>query len=860
MTLSQLRARGALLDTWLPRLRRARSWLLVIAALVVLALVVDAFIDLSRQVTYEGVVHAVRRIPGWKLGLAVLATALSFFSLTGYDASALRYAGARVPYRVVAKTAFIAYALSNMIGLGVFTGGAVRLRLYGAAGVEAGLITRAIAFNALAFGLGISVVGAVGVLLDAAALAPLAHLPAWIMQLFCIAVLLLAAILMWACRKGEFVAGPVRIRLPAPSLAWQQLGVSVVDIVASAAVLWWLLPEGAIGFPAFVGFYAAAMVLGVISHVPGGLGVFEAVMLLALGGRVPSEALAGALVLYRLIYYVLPLMLAMLVLAMHEIGHGPAAPVARAMVGMAPRLLAAFTAVVAVMLLVSGVTPATGRATELLSMHVPLGLVEAAHFLSSIAGLALLFVARALLRRLDAAWWAALIITVVALALALPKGLAVVESVVLGTLLLVLLASRKQFNRKASLLAVPFSGGWLVAMGVTFAAVTALLFFAYHGVEYGNQLWWQFEFDAHAPRSLRAMVGVAILALALALRQLLRPPAPPLPLPTDDELARAEAIVRLQDSADAGLALTGDKPLLFSENDKAFVMFGRQGKSWIALSDPVGPRQDWDELVWRFLERARDSGARGCFYQVRPEALPLYLDAGLRLFKLGEYAWVPLPEFSLQGKRRSNLRNGVNRCEREGLEFAVIDVQQVPEVLGQLRAVSDQWLSRHNTAEKRFSVGAFDDAYLVRNPVAVVRREGRILAFASLLVTDTRQEASIDLMRHVEDMPNGTMDFLFAKLMLHFSLHGFARFGLGMAPLSGMAGHALAPRWHRVGRLLFAHGEHFYNFRGLRAFKEKFDPQWEARYLAAPGGVTPLLVLGDVAALISGGYRGVIGK
>jgi phosphatidylglycerol lysyltransferase len=643
-------------------------------------------------------------------------------------------------------------------------------------------------------------------------------------------------------------------------MAWQQLGVSVVDIVASAAVMWFLLPDGAIGFPAFVGFYAAAMVLGVISHVPGGLGVFEAVMLLALKGTVPSDQLAGALVLYRLIYYVLPLLLAMVVLAVHELRRSPAAPVGRAVVGLAPHLLAAFTAVVAIMLLVSGVTPATDQATELLAMHVPLLLVEASHFLSSIAGVAMLFVARALLRRLDAAWWAAVVLTLAALVLALPKGLAVDESLVLGSLMAVLLLSRKQFTRKASLLAVPFSGGWLLAMVVVCVAVTALLFFVYRDVAYANQLWWQFEFDGNAPRSLRAMVGVSILALVLALRQLLRPPAPPLPLPSAEELARAQEILRRQPSADAALALTGDKPLLFSEKGDAFVMFGRQGKSWVALFDPVGPREAWPELVWRFLERARESGARGCFYQVRPDALPLYLDAGLRLFKLGEYAWVPLAGFSLQGKRRGNLRNGVNRSEREGLSFSLVEREEVAALLPELRAVSDAWLDKHNTAEKRFSVGAFDDAYIVRNPVAVVRREGRIIAFASLLVTDLQQEVSIDLMRQLEDAPNGTMDFLFCKLMLHFAQAGYARFGLGMAPLSGMAGHALAPRWHRIGRLLFAHGEHFYNFRGLRAFKEKFDPQWEARYLAAPGGMAPLLVMGDVAALISGGYKGVIGK
>ena len=78
--------------------------------------------------------------------------------------------------------------------------------------------------------------------------------------------------------------------------------------------------------------------------------------------------------------------------------------------------------------------------------------------------------------------------------------------------------------------------------------------------------------------------------------------------------------------------------------------------------------------------------------------------------------------------------------------------------------------------------------------------------------------------------------------------------------LYAMASHELAPRWHRFGRLLFDHGETFYNFRGLRSFKDKFDPVWEARYLVAGGGLAPLLTLADVAALISGGLRGIIAK
>jgi phosphatidylglycerol lysyltransferase len=115
-------------------------------------------------------------------------------------------------------------------------------------------------------------------------------------------------------------------------------------------------------------------------------------------------------------------------------------------------------------------------------------------------------------------------------------------------------------------------------------------------------------------------------------------------------------------------------------------------------------------------------------------------------------------------------------------------------------------------------------------------------------------------MRQVPDAPGVTMDYMFAQLLLHFQSQGFQRFGLGMAPMSGMLQHELAPRWHRFGRFLFDYGETFYNFRGLRSFKDKFDPVWEPRYLAAPGGIASVFALADITALISGGLRGVISK
>jgi phosphatidylglycerol lysyltransferase len=843
-------------------LQRWKPWLIGGAVLVITLLLVHTLQGLLHEFSYADLLDAIRGTSRSAIGLALLATLVSYLSLTGYDASSLRYVGAPISYRVAAETSFIAYALSNTVGVGVLTGGAVRLRLYGAAGVEAGAISRAIAFNALAFMLGISVVGAAALLWGANSVAEALRVPAIALQVGASLILGAATLLIVLCRDGRErrLLGRFTIRMPSASLALQQLAISAIDIAATAAVLWFLLPAGAIEFPTFMGFFAIAIVLGVLSHVPGGLGVFEAVMLVALRDHVPAESLAAALVLYRLIYYVLPLLLALALLVAHEVRRGTVTPLTRAAESLAPLLLATYTFIIGLMLLISGVTPATDEATELLALHVPLPLVEASHFIGSIAGLGLLVVARGIVMRLGAAWWAALLLGIISIVLCLPKGIAISEALLIGFLVLALWLSRKQFTRRASLLTQPFTGGWLLSVAVVILGLTGLTLFVYRDVDYTQQLWWQFEFDGHAPRSLRALVGVALLASVLALRQLMRPRAAPLPEVAPAELERAAVILKRQPSVDACVALTGDKHFLFSESGNAFIMFGRRGRSWVSLFDPTGPQSEWPELVWRFLEHAREQGGRASFYQVRPQTLPVYLDAGLRVFKLGEYAYVPLPEFSLKGRSRADLRAALNRSEREAMSLEVLPPGVDTAMLGELRAISDSWLEDHAAAEKSFSLGAFSTSYIQRSPIALVRVGARPVAFASLMTTDLTDEVSIDLMRHVPDAPNGTMDFLFVKLLLHFQAQGFKRFGLGMAPLSGMAAHPLAPRWHRLGRLLFAHGENFYNFQGLRAFKEKFAPLWEPRYLASPGGMTPLFVLADVAALISGGLRGVVAK
>jgi len=149
---------------------------------------------------------------------------------------------------------------------------------------------------------------------------------------------------------------------------------------------------------------------------------------------------------------------------------------------------------------------------------------------------------------------------------------------------------------------------------------------------------------------------------------------------------------------------------------------------------------------------------------------------------------------------------------------------------------------------------------MTAQPVAILRHEGRIVAFANLLLTDTREEASIDLMRFAPDAPKGAMDFLFVRLMTTLRDQGYRHFNLGMAPLSGLSRREVAPVWDRVANTFYEHGERYYNFKGLRAFKSKFHPGWQPRYLAVAGGLNPVLALLDATLLIGGGLKGVVKK
>jgi phosphatidylglycerol lysyltransferase len=815
-----------------------------------------------RTVTWPELSTAVTAIPARNLALSLVLTLLNYVVLAGYDVLAREYIGRRVPLRRMIGAALVASPIAHTLGFAMLTGPSVRYRFYSRWGLSAAEISRLLFGYATAFWLGLLTLGGATLVTNP----PVGVLPGvsrvaasgvGMLLLLAVSGYMIAAFV----RRSPLCAGRFTIPQPPPCLATRQLALSLVEWPLAASVLYVLLPGRALSFPDFLGMYLVAVFGGLVSHVPGGLGVFDGLMVLLLAPVLDANQVMPALLAYRVVYYLIPFALASVALVADE-ARQRRAHLARAgaWVGqtadrVVPRLLATLTFLTGTILLLSGATPALPGRLDLLNRLLPLGVMEISHFAGSVVGVGLLLLSQGLARRLDAAYYLSAVLIAAGMATSLLKGVDYEESLVLLSVFALLLRMRRTFDRRAALFDTRLSPGWLAAVAGAIGSSVWLGLFAFKHVDYAGQLWWQFELLGDASRFMRASVGVAIAAMAVGLARLMDHAPHEPAMPSEAELADAARIVAAQQSTTPNLVFLRDKALVFNDARDALVMYAVQGRSWIAMGDPVGPDREVPGLIRRFLERADDYGGIPVFYEVGPEHLHHYTDAGLTFVRVGEDARVNLATFTLDGGRGSRFRQALRRLERERASFRVIPPSAVAGLLPEFARVSEDWLRHKATAEKGFSLGFFDEAYMARFPVAVVERDGRVLAFANIWAGADGGELSVDLMRFGADAPKGVMESLLVSVMRWGKSQGYRWFSLGMAPLSGLGRAAAAPLWNRLAGFVYRHGEAVYGFRGLRAFKEHFEPVWAPRYLAYPGRWCLPRVIADTSAIIAGGYR-----
>lgn len=845
--------------TWLRRHAR------ILGAVIAIAIIAIAFVVIHKMLVGihpHDVAKAIHQISAQQLQIAVVFMAASYGLLTVYDMIALRVAGRPLPYRTVGIASFLSYALSHNLGLATVTGGGVRLRIYGQSGLTVGDVARVQANLGISFSLGLGFLCGLSLLFHQGSLLvatwriseSLSHGLGGTL----LTALLIFMLLAWRFPHPHLLGW--RLNLPAPQQTLAQMLVAATELSCAAATLYILLPaDSAIAFPAFVAAYGLAIAVSVVSHAPGGLGVFEAMMLTGIPHGDRAE-LAGALVAFRTVYYLLPLLLAVVLAAGRE-GWRLRHPIGRAVAefqsishALAPSLISALVFAGGVVLLISAALPAEHYRLALLGTILPLAFVEASHLASMLAGTALMFLAAGLYRRLDGAFIAVRAWLVAGMLFSLIKGIDYEEAIALGVIMLVLQWTRKAFYRRTALTSDIFSPGWLVACSGGVLVSLTIGLFAYQHVDYSPGLLMDFALHGNAARFLRGELAAAGFSAALIVRQLL---APPRQVHADRSLSAeviAAALGQVERS-DAMLAFTGDKRFIVSDNQQAFLAYGVQGHSWVAMGNPVGCAEDWPDLMWDFRARADAEQGRAIFYQITTECLPIAIDMGLSIIKYGEEARIRLDRFTLEGPQAKSLRYALRRGEAAGARVLILKPPYDAETFARLKAVSDEWLATRGRHEKAFSLGWFDVDYLNRCDCAVVVEGGEITAFANLWAMPNREELSVDLMRHRTALSYSAMDLLFTRLILRGKEAGYRWFSLGIAPLSGLDARRLAPLWAHAGNLIFTRGERLYGFEGLRFYKDKFAPEWMPRFIAASGDFALARGLVDLNMLISGARR-----
>ncbi|WP_165980861.1 bifunctional lysylphosphatidylglycerol flippase/synthetase MprF [Macrococcoides canis] len=313
------------------------------------------------------------------------------------------------------------------------------------------------------------------------------------------------------------------------------------------------------------------------------------------------------------------------------------------------------------------------------------------------------------------------------------------------------------------------------------------------------------------------------------------------------EEQRAQIIDNYGGNFVSHLHYSTDKSYFINQDEDAFIMFQTHYDTIFVLGDPIGNKQSFRDLLYDFYSQANYYGYEIIFYQVKPDYLPLYHDFGNIFFKLGEEAMIPLTDFTISGKKKRAFRATVNKFESQGYFYEIVHPPFSSDFVNRLQSVSDEWLD--GRSEMNFSVGNFNEYYLNKAPVGVIRNEEDIIGFVSFMPTNYDHSISIDMIRWKENEFQ-MMDGLYLNTMLSVK-EQYDNFNMGMAPLSNVGSHKYAFYRERFAGRIFETISHIYSFKGLRNYKEKFNPIWQPRYLVYKKGNSLLTSMIRVSYLIN---------
>jgi uncharacterized membrane protein YbhN (UPF0104 family) len=633
-----------------PRLKRLLRHAPALLGVVLLVGAIYVVQREFRNLKLEDIATAVQAIPAHALMIAFCWTVLSYGVLTFYDRLGTIYAGHKVSYGRVSFASFCAYALSHNLGFAAVSGAAVRYRLYAHWGLTPIQIAKVVAFCSLTFALGGMVLGGAILFLEPESIPFFGqHLPHW--------VLYAVGLGLWAI-VGAYVTlarvfGVVRlfgheVGLPGWRMAIVQVILATVDVAITASIFYALLPHApGLTWLIFLGVYVASYTAGLAANLPGGIGVFDTAMLLGLAPYLDAPVVLGAIVVFRLYYYVIPLFLAGSMFAGNELllrggavmgkVRSPARAEAMARWREPDFAVAAATGVVALsgaLLLALGVLAPAPDLTWIDPDFADLA-TQASQFVPSLIGAGLIVLAIGLSQRVNLAWGATIVLLIAGAAFTAAQGERLWIAAVMVLAVMLLAPFRACFYRHARLFSGPMQLDNAMPLFGLIGCILALAAFERHVRYLSNNSWWEIVLSRQVPNSLRLTVALTVALGLLAIWRLIRPGRVAW-LPWDAEARRRMLVL-------GGMPTDGADGVVMGENERAGIVFRRCGRVLLGLGDPAGEVEDRISAIWRLRDLAEQEGLDPAIWCAGPSLLKVYGDLGLTALPLGEDG-LPLPE------------------------------------------------------------------------------------------------------------------------------------------------------------------------------------------------------------------------
>lgn len=302
----------------------------------------------------------------------------------------------------------------------------------------------------------------------------------------------------------------------------------------------------------------------------------------------------------------------------------------------------------------------------------------------------------------------------------------------------------------------------------------------------------------------------------------------------DDSMIARELLERYGGNSEDYFKLwPKDKNYFFSPNNEAAIAYTVRNRVALSLGDPFGKQLEYDRLITQFRQFCNIHSFDMAFVQVTDMHKKLYQKHGLSLQKIGEEAIVDLNTFTTITVKNKKWRHICNKFEKLGYNFELRQPPHSATLLGELRRISDDWLDSGGRTERSFVMGYFDELYLKKCVIGIVRNdEKQIISFVNLIESFDANEANMDLFRHRQDSATNTNDYMMQSLLKECFNAGYERFNLGLCPLAGMNNTEADGALNRALRLIYNYGGRFYSFKGLLQFKSKFEPLWRERFIA----------------------------